>query len=211
MRVSEFENAILRIGLNPKEVRLEKNQVKWFVCDGNGYYDIIVYDAKGKALALTNYEWPEEVNDVKIETYYDKEGKVLGVTIDGKPVMRDRRLDLVFAGSPKMEKNLGEKYMTALGIIAKVHYVIAPVSLKVKVKTDYIFSVEFWANDAKEPLESHVLTLEQIDMVYEAMCKCCYTSYHSREEWGKVLEQARDLSEKENWSRKWGVERKDTE
>ena len=200
MRVSEFEQAILRIGLNPKEVRLEKNQVKWFVCDGNGSYDIIVYDANGKALVLTNYEWPEEVNDVKIETYCNKDGKVLGVTIDGKPVMRESRLDLVFAGSPKMEKNLEEKYMTALGIIARVHYVIAPVSLKVKVNSDYYFRVEFWANDAKEPVEYHVLTLEQIDMVYEAMCKCSYTSYHSREEWGKVLEQARDMSEKGRWS-----------
>lgn len=96
MKVNEFENAILKMGLEPEEVRLEKNQVKWFICSGNDEYDIIVFDAKGKALVLSSYQWPTDVNDIHIEVYRDKNGQVLGVTIDGKPVMRDDRLDLKF-------------------------------------------------------------------------------------------------------------------
>ena len=96
MRTNEFENAIAKIGLEPKEVRLEKNHVKWFICGGNSDYDIIVYDAQGKALVLSSFEWPEEVNDIKIEIYRDKNGNVLGLTINGVPVMRDDSLDLVF-------------------------------------------------------------------------------------------------------------------
>lgn len=96
MRVNEFEKAIGKMGLEPKEVRLEKNHVKWFLCGGNSDYDIIVYDSKGKALVLSSFEWPEEVNDIKIEVYRDKNGQVLGVTVNGVPVMRDSRLDLNF-------------------------------------------------------------------------------------------------------------------
>ena len=101
MRVNEFEKAIGKIGLEPKEVRLEKNHVKWFICGGNADYDIIVYDAQGKALVLSSFDWPEEVNDIKIEIYRDKNGQVLGVTIDGVPVMRDDSLDLNFEEEDK--------------------------------------------------------------------------------------------------------------
>ena len=96
MKVSEFENAICKIGLEPKEVRLEKNHVKWFVCGGNSDYDIIVFDSKGKALVLPTFFWPEEVNDIQIDVYSDVNGKVLGVTINGVPVQRDSSLDLEF-------------------------------------------------------------------------------------------------------------------
>ena len=96
MKTEQFEKAILKMGLEPKEVRLEKNHVKWFLCGGNSDYDIIVYDSKGKALVLSSFEWPEEVNDIKIEVYRDKNGQVFGVTIDGVPVMRDDSLDLNF-------------------------------------------------------------------------------------------------------------------
>ena len=90
MRVTEFEEAILAKGLKPKEARLEHNHVKWFVCEGNKYYDIIVYDRNGKALALPYYTWPEEVHEVCIENY---DG---GVTIDGQAVYRVNSLDLEF-------------------------------------------------------------------------------------------------------------------
>lgn len=94
MRTSEFENAIAKVGLEPKEVRLEKNHVKWFICSGNSDYDIIVYDAQGKALVLSSFEWPEEVNDIKIDIYRDKNEQILGVTINGEPALRDSRYDL---------------------------------------------------------------------------------------------------------------------
>ena len=96
MRVNEFEKAIGKMGLEPKEVRLEKNHVKWFLCGGNSDYDIIVYDANGKALVLSKFFWPKETNDIHIEVYRDKNQQIIGVTINAVPVMRDDSLDLVF-------------------------------------------------------------------------------------------------------------------
>ena len=90
MRVREFEEAILAKGLKPKEVRLEHNQVKWFICEGDMFYDIIVYDRNGKAFALLLYIWPEEVHEIWIENY---DG---GVTIDGQDAYRVDSFDLEF-------------------------------------------------------------------------------------------------------------------
>ena len=105
MKVEVFESAIDLIGLEKKEVRLEKNQVKWFVCGGNHEYDIIVFDAQGKALVLSSFAWPEEVNDVHIETYRDKNEQILGVTINGVVAQRDSRYDL------SIEPSKAKKYM----------------------------------------------------------------------------------------------------
>ena len=69
MKVREFEEAILAKGLKPKEARLEHNHVKWFICEGNKYYDIIVFDKEGKALVQPYYTWPEEVHNIRIETH----------------------------------------------------------------------------------------------------------------------------------------------
>ena len=96
MRVNEFEKAIGKMGLEPKEVRLEKNHVKWFLCGGNSDYDIIVFDANGKALVLSKFFWPKETNDIHIEVYRDKNQQIIGVTIKAVPVLRDDSLDLVF-------------------------------------------------------------------------------------------------------------------
>lgn len=90
MRIKEFEEAIIAKGLKPKEARLEHNHVKWFICEGNKYYDIIVYDRNGKALVQPYYTWPEEVHEIRIESY---DG---GVTIDGQAVYRVDTLDLKF-------------------------------------------------------------------------------------------------------------------
>ena len=96
MRVHEFEDAIMAMGLKPREVRLEENQVKWFLCEGNEEYAIIVYDKSGKALVLCDYDWPDEESNIHVEHYRDSDGKVIGVAIDGRPVMRDSGLDLHF-------------------------------------------------------------------------------------------------------------------
>lgn len=105
MKVEAFETAIDAIGLEKKEVRLEKNNVKWFLCGGNNEYDIIVFDAQGKALVLSSFAWPEEVNDVHIETYRDKNEQILGVTINGVVAQRDSRYDL------SIEPSKAKKYM----------------------------------------------------------------------------------------------------
>ncbi len=90
MKLKEFEQAIIAKGLKPKEVRLEHSNVKWFVCDGNYDYGIIVFDKNGKAYVLFTYQWPEEVHNIQIESC---DG---GITIDGVTAYRDCVLDLVF-------------------------------------------------------------------------------------------------------------------
>ena len=90
MRVKEFEEAILAKGLKPKEVRLEHNHVKWFICKDYRYKDIVVFDKEGKAYVVFNYTWPEEVHDIRIESY---DG---GVSIDGEIAHRAKNLDLEF-------------------------------------------------------------------------------------------------------------------
>ena len=52
MKLKKFEQAIIAKGLKPKEVRLEHSNVKWFVCDGNYDYGIIVFDKNGKGLCV---------------------------------------------------------------------------------------------------------------------------------------------------------------
>lgn len=98
MRVHEFETAILAMGINPKEAKLENGHVKWFICEGKEMLgaNIIVYDSKGKALVLPDFEWPEDDGAIYVEHYRDIYGKILGVTINGRPVYRDDRLDLKF-------------------------------------------------------------------------------------------------------------------
>lgn len=94
MRVKEFENAILEKGFKPKEVRLEKNHVKWFICAGNQDNEIIVFDSHGTAFMLPSFCWPSEVNDIRIEVYRYKNGPIIGMTINGVTAQRDSRLDL---------------------------------------------------------------------------------------------------------------------
>lgn len=90
MKVDDYENAIRAKGLVPREVRLEKNQVKWFLCDGNREYDIIVFDRFGRCHGLPFYSWPEEVNDVDVRFAYPSRT----VGIDGRVCQRIEELDL---------------------------------------------------------------------------------------------------------------------
>ena len=94
MKTEDFEKKILAKGLKPLEVRLEHNQVKWFICDKNDDYDIIVFDRWGNALVRPRFDWPDEVEEVEIHHYYDKEGNTMGVTFNGWPAMRANSLDL---------------------------------------------------------------------------------------------------------------------
>lgn len=98
MKVREFETAILAMGIKPVEARLEGGHVKWFICEGKEEYgaNIIVYDNIGKALVLPDFEWPEDDGAIYVEHYRDNSGRIIGVTINSRPVYREDRLDLTF-------------------------------------------------------------------------------------------------------------------
>lgn len=98
MRVHEFETATLAMGIKPVEAKLDGGHVKWFICEGKEEYgaNIIVFDNKGKALVRPDFEWPEDDRAINVEQYRDSYGRVIGVTIDGRQVYRDDRLDLTF-------------------------------------------------------------------------------------------------------------------
>ena len=92
LEVQDFERQIRRKGLKPLQVIFERgSRVKWFVCDdtrAEREYDLIVYDSRGKALVLTDYDKTTDI--VNIEAYNG------GVTINGEVPMRDSSLDLEF-------------------------------------------------------------------------------------------------------------------
>lgn len=96
MKVKEFEAAILDKaakldrGLKPKEVRLEHNHVKWFLCEGDKFNEIVVFNKDGKAFALSFYKWPEEVENIRLESKGDN------ITIDGRLAYDAGYLDLEF-------------------------------------------------------------------------------------------------------------------
>lgn len=90
MKVKEFEEAIIAKGLKPKEVRLEHNQVRWFLCKGDEFNEIVVFNKDGKAFALSFYKWPEEVENIRIER------KGNNITIDGRLAYDAGYLDLEF-------------------------------------------------------------------------------------------------------------------
>lgn len=96
MKIKDFESSILAMELKPMDVRLEHGHVKWFICQGSGDYEVVVFDSEGRALVLQRFDWPEDDGSVYVEHYHDERGMVLGVTINGKPMQRDNRLDLKF-------------------------------------------------------------------------------------------------------------------
>ena len=105
LEVQDFERQIRRKGLKPLQVIFERgSRVKWFVCDdtrAEREYDLIVYDSRGKALVLTDYDKTTDI--VNILEHYIKGPDIMniksysgGVTINGEVPMRDSSLDLEF-------------------------------------------------------------------------------------------------------------------
>ena len=92
LRVQDFERQIRKKGLKPLQVIFERgSSVKWFICEDTRperEYDLIVYDSRGKALVLTDYDKTTDI--VNIKSYSG------GVTINGEVPMRDSSLDLEF-------------------------------------------------------------------------------------------------------------------
>lgn len=93
MKVAEFEEHAKTLSLEPIEVVYGKgSDVVWFICldrREKKEYGLIVFDSRGKALVVTDFD-EEEANEnhIHILRY---EG---GVTVNGQQVYRDDSLDI---------------------------------------------------------------------------------------------------------------------
>lgn len=93
---------------------------------------------------------------------------------------------------------LEKKYERALNIICRQFYVIAIVFLAIEKVENGIFSIrEKYEKGLPDHMNSstvYYLSLEDIELIYEAMCnKSTFSSIHSRDQWGIILEEARAM------------------
>lgn len=96
MKIEDFEKRILSLGLEPVEVRLHHNQVKWFVCKSTGVYPFYLYDEGGKAFVLAQFDWEKNVDSIQIREY-GRGGVVYGISVNGVPVKRCQSKDIAFS------------------------------------------------------------------------------------------------------------------
>lgn len=93
-------------------------------------------------------------------------------------------------------KELEEKYKRALDILARHFYVIVPVFIDIeKVETGVFTIREKYKKGLPEYMNSSTayhLSLEDIELIYEAMCESSFSSSHSRDQWALVLYQVRE-------------------
>ena len=93
-----------------------------------------------------------------------------------------------------------EKYKRALDILARHFYVIVPVFLAIEKVENGVFTIrEKYKKGLPEYMNSSTayhLSLEDIELVYEAMCKSPHSSIHSRDHWEIVLKKAMDIVKK---------------
>lgn len=92
---------------------------------------------------------------------------------------------------------LEKKYRRALDIIARRFYVILPVHLEIeKVENGLLTIIEAYEkcfpDCAKNPT-TYTLSLDEIEVIYEAMSKSKFMSFYSRDNWGKILLEAREI------------------
>ena len=95
-------------------------------------------------------------------------------------------------------KELEDKYHRALEIMCRRFYVIAVAFLCIDEVKNGVFTIsenseKIMSYDTK-PLAVYYLSLEDIELVYEAMIKSTFSSIHSRDQWGLILEWARKMA-----------------
>ncbi len=94
MKIEEFEAAIETKGLVPMEVRLRHNHVQWFICRASGMYPLYIFDKDGRAFVLAQFDWDKSGDNIQIESYKDNHGRVIGLAVNGHPVMTHHNADL---------------------------------------------------------------------------------------------------------------------
>lgn len=92
---------------------------------------------------------------------------------------------------------LEKKYKRALEIICRQFYVIAVAFLRIDELKSGFFTIsenyeKIMFYDTK-PVAVYYLSLEDIELVYEAMIKSTFSSIRSRDQWGFILEKAREM------------------
>lgn len=92
MKINDFEKAIDKMGLNKMEVRLCRGgNVHWFICSQNG--SLVIFNDAGKAFVIPDFQFPEDISDLKIDTILHEDGSI-DYTVNGIRPIRDRNKDL---------------------------------------------------------------------------------------------------------------------
>ncbi len=86
---------------------------------------------------------------------------------------------------------LGEKYKEALSLIARQFYLISTDVLSIINYEHGLFTICEKYNEYE--ICQYLLSLSEIEIVYEAMCDKIRGSIHSRDHWGMVLEKASEM------------------
>lgn len=95
-------------------------------------------------------------------------------------------------------KELEDKYNRALEIICRRFYVVSVAFLCIDEVKNGVFTIsenfdKTMVYDTKS-LAVYYLSLEDIELVYEAMIKSKFSSIRSRDQWGLILEWARKMA-----------------
>lgn len=102
---------------------------------------------------------------------------------------------------------LEKKYQTALDVIARFFYVIIPVHLEIEKVENGLFTIreeydkcfpEFMRKST-----AYLFSLDEIEVIYEAMGKSKFGSIHSRDHWGVILKEAREIAQNTNCANKY--------
>lgn len=92
---------------------------------------------------------------------------------------------------------LEKKHQTALDIIARHFYVIIPVHLEIEKVENGLFTIrEEYDKGFPEYAKNattYTLSLDEIEVIYESMSKSKFDDIHSRDNWGLILQEAREI------------------
>lgn len=97
-----------------------------------------------------------------------------------------------------------EKYKKAQRLFRRIFYVITPCILRITKFQGSVYTIECEYRCYEVPeltgvKEKWYLSLDEIEMINETMKDSC--SDHSREQWEKILEKAREMAKGTNTSK----------
>ena len=87
------------------------------------------------------------------------------------------------------------KYKQSLSIIARKFYLISADELSIIKYEHGHFTISEKYKDYE--ICQYLLSLSDIEIIYEAMCDKIYGSIYSRDHWGMILEKAREMAKEQ--------------
>lgn len=102
---------------------------------------------------------------------------------------------------------LEKKYQLALDILARRFYVIVPIHLEIEKVENGLFTIreeydkcfpEFMRKST-----AYLFSLDEIEVIYKAMGKSKFGSILSRNQWGFILKEAREIAQNTNCANKY--------